>query len=123
MAEFQAQTEQQVVHHHSLTVVLLQLPVAEVADKVYQNQEVQVVQVVLVQAHQLVVETVVLVDKTQEITEVQAAVVPVDIQVTVDKVQLLVALVLLLERLAPEAEVAAAEKAANLKSVAEAVEA
>jgi hypothetical protein len=84
---------------------------------------VQVVQVVLVQAHQLVVETVVLVDKTQEITEVQAAVVPVDIQVTVDKVQLLVALVLLLERLAPEAEVAAAEKAANLKSVAEAVEA
>jgi hypothetical protein len=50
-------------------------------------------------------------------------VVPVDIQVTVDKVQLLVALVLLLERLAPEAEVAAAEKAANLKSVAEAVEA
>jgi hypothetical protein len=123
VAEFQAQTEQQVVHHHSPTVVLLQLPVAEVADKVYQNQEVQVVQVVLVQAHQLVVETVVLVDKTQEITEVQAAVVPVDIQVTVDKVQLLVALVLLLERLAPEAEVAAAEKAANLKSVAEAVEA
>ena len=78
---------------------------------------------VLVQAHQLVVETVVPVDKIQEITEVQAAVVPVDIQVTVDKVQLLAAQALHLEVQAPEAEVAAAEKAVNLKSVAEAVEA
>ena len=34
------------VHHNSLMVVLLQLPVAEVADKVSLNQEVQVVQAV-----------------------------------------------------------------------------
>ena len=81
--------DQQVVHHHSLTVEQLQL-LAVVAVlptmEVRQVQMVQAAQEVLEVVLLMAAETVVPAEQTQEILEDQAAVVPVDIQETVAQV-------------------------------------
>ena len=116
--------EQVEVHLHSHTVVLQRLPevVAEEAETELPLED-PAVAVVLVQVQLTVAETVVTVEQTQEITEVQAAVVPVDIQEMVEQVLLNQVLVLTTARLAQAEAAEAAAEEDNLKSAAAAVEA
>ena len=89
MVHFQAQAEQQVVHHHLHTVEQLQLLAVVAVLPTMEIREVQMVtaaQVVLEVVLLMAAETVVPAEQTQEILEDQAAVVPVVIQETVAQV-------------------------------------
>ena len=77
-------TVKQVALHNSLTVEQQLLPEAAVEEAEQEQVQVELpAQVVLFQVQMTVAETVALVDKTDKMQEVQAAEVPVDIQVMV----------------------------------------
>ena len=77
-------TVNQAALHNSLTVGQQLLPEAAVEEAEQEQVQVELpAQVVLFQVQMTVAETVALVDKTDKMQEVQAAEVPVDIQVMV----------------------------------------
>ena len=124
VADYQEIMEQVEAHLHSHTLQLQQLPEVAAVEAVQELLlEDPAVAVVLGQEQMTVVETAAAAEQTQVILEVQAAVVPVDTQVTVEQVLQNQVLVLTTARLAQEEAAVAAALEDKVKSAVAAAEA